>query len=58
MMMTKRFKTTTLVFLSVAALTLALWILRGLTLLGFMPGWILWGLIIASILLAVLGAIR
>lgn len=57
-MMTRRFKTTTLMFFSVAAVTLALWILRGLTLLGFMPGWILWGLIIASMLLAVLSAIR
>jgi len=51
-------KLTTRIFLGVLALTIALWVLRGIGLLGFMPGLVLWGLIFACILLAVLSSIR
>lgn len=56
--MMKRFKLTTRIFFAVLAVTIALWVLRGLSLLGFMPGIVLWVLIFACILLAVLSSIR
>jgi hypothetical protein len=51
-------KLTTRIFLGVLALTIALWVLRGIGLLGFMPGLVLWSLIFACLLLAVLSSIR
>ena len=56
--MMQRFKLTTRIFLGVLAVTIGLWILRGLSLLSFMPGIVLWVLIFACILLAVLSSIR
>lgn len=35
----------TIVFLFFIGITLLVWILRGLTLLAFLPGWVLWLLI-------------
>lgn len=56
--MAGRIKPTTLVFLFMLGLTLVVWGLRGVALLGFMPGAVLWVLIFACILLAVLSSIR
>lgn len=56
--MMQRLKLTTRMFLGVLALTIALWVLRGIGLLGFMPGIVLWVLIFACILLAILSSIR
>lgn len=56
--MTRRLKTTTLIFWGLLGFTLLVWVLRGLTLLGFMPGAVLWILIFACILMAVISNIR
>ncbi|EKQ68544.1 hypothetical protein OsccyDRAFT_3082 [Leptolyngbyaceae cyanobacterium JSC-12] len=55
---TRRLKPTTLIFLTLLGLTLIVWVLRGLTILGFIPGAFLWVLIFTCILLAVLSNIR
>lgn len=56
--MINRLKPTTLMFWVVFGLTMVIWILRGVKLLGFIPGMFLWGLIFACIVLAVLSNIR
>ena len=47
-----------LAFLIVLGVTLLVWLLRGIGLLTFLPGGVLWGLIIFSILAAVLTTLR
>lgn len=54
----RRFKPTTLMFWVVLGLTLFVWVLRGLKLLGFVPGLFLWALIFACLVLAVVSNIR
>lgn len=56
--MIRRFKPTTLMFWVVLGLTLFVWVLRGLKLLGFVPGLFLWALIFACLVLAVVSNIR
>lgn len=56
--MVKQFQTITLVFLGVLAVTLLIWVLRGLRVLGFVPGGFLWILIFACIVLVILSNIR
>lgn len=47
-----------LAFLIVAGVTLLVWLLRGIGLFTFLPGGVLWGLILLSILAAVLTTLR
>lgn len=49
---------TTLAFLVTLTLTLLVWILRGVRLLTFIPGSVLWVLILACFITAILNAIR
>jgi hypothetical protein len=56
--MTRSIKPTTSAFLIVLMMTGLVWILRGLGVLTFIPGWILWGLILLCVLMAVIGAVR
>jgi hypothetical protein len=42
-------KPTTTVFLSILGVTLVVWIMRGLSLLAFLPGFIIWFLVFLSI---------
>lgn len=56
--MIRAFRLPTLLFLGTLGLTLLVWVLRGAKILGFMPGGVLWVLIFACILLAVLSNIR
>ncbi len=56
--MPKHLKRTTQIFLVALGLTLLVWVLRGVGLLGFIPGGVLWILIFTCILLAVLSNIR
>ena len=56
--MIRALKTPTLIFLVTLGLTLLVWVLRGVKVLGFMPGGVLWVLIFACIVLAVLSNIR
>lgn len=45
----RRLSIPTKIFLGILALTLLVWILRGLTLLAFVPGIVLWLLLILTI---------
>lgn len=45
-------------FLAVLAMTVLVWVLRGIGLLTFIPGWVLWVLILLSILTAILTTVR
>jgi hypothetical protein len=56
--MTRGMKRTTKIFLIVLGCAIALWVLRGLMVFGFMPGIVLWILFFACLLLAVLSNIR
>lgn len=51
-------KPTTLAFLLVVAMTAFFWILRGFGVLTFVPGLILWVLILLCIATAILSAVR
>ncbi len=47
--MRRSMKSTTQLFLFTLAFTVAVWVLRGLGLLTFLPGGLIWGLILLSI---------
>jgi len=49
---------TTQLFIVLVVLTLAVWILRGLTILAFLPGIILWLLLLATIATGVISSWR
>lgn len=40
---------TTQIFLVLLGITVVVWVLRGLTLLAFLPGWVLWLLLLVCI---------
>lgn len=56
--MPRSIKTSTLAFLVTLGITLLVWILRGVGLLTFMPGSVLWGLIFLCLLAAIVHSIR
>ncbi|NJL46019.1 MAG: hypothetical protein HC922_10520 [Leptolyngbyaceae cyanobacterium SM2_3_12] len=48
----------TQIFLGTLALTLVVWILRGLSLLAFMPGLVLWLLILVCFSLGIISSLQ
>ncbi|WP_187329402.1 hypothetical protein [Halomicronema hongdechloris] len=48
----------TQLFIVLAVLTLAVWVLRGLTILAFLPGIILWLLLLTSIATGIVSSWR
>jgi hypothetical protein len=56
--MSKSIRPGMVALLVVLLVTTLVWILRGLRVLGFMPGSVLWMLIILSIVTAVLSTLR
>ncbi|UBF26391.1 hypothetical protein K9N68_33660 [Kovacikia minuta CCNUW1] len=56
--MARSLKPTTSAFLIVVIMTAFVWILRGIGLLTFIPGWVLWALILLCVLTAVISAVR
>jgi uncharacterized membrane protein YbhN (UPF0104 family) len=48
----------TKLFLGALALTLAMWVLRGLTLLAFLPGSVLWVLILLCFGLGIVASLQ
>jgi uncharacterized membrane protein YbhN (UPF0104 family) len=48
----------TKLFLGALALTLAMWVLRGLTLLAFLPGAVLWVLILLCFGLGIVASLQ
>lgn len=48
----------TKVFLMAVGLTFILWILRGLSVLSFMPGSVLWGLILLCFSLGIISTLQ
>lgn len=57
-MIGRSLKPTTIAFLAVLAMTVLIWVLRGVQLLSFIPGFILWVMILLTILTAIVSAIR
>lgn len=57
-MMRGSLKPSTLAFLIVLAMTAFVWILRGIGVLTFIPGSVIWVLILLTILTAILSAVR
>jgi hypothetical protein len=55
--MTRSLKPTTSAFLIMLLMTGFVWILRGLGVLTFIPGWLLWVLILLTVLTAVVSAV-
>ncbi|MGF1567427.1 MAG: hypothetical protein ACFCVD_05060 [Nodosilinea sp.] len=49
---------TTKLFLGAVALTLIIWVLRGLTLLAFLPGVVLWMLILLCFSLGMISSLQ
>lgn len=56
--MSRSLKPTTIAFLLVCAMTAFVWILRGFGVLTFIPGSVLWVLILLVIATAVLSVVR
>ncbi len=56
--MTRSMKPTTVAFLFVLLLTGLVWVLRGIGVLTFIPGWVLGVLILLSIATAILSVVR
>ncbi|MBW4581712.1 MAG: hypothetical protein KME42_19245 [Tildeniella nuda ZEHNDER 1965/U140] len=56
--MGRSLKPSMVAFLAVLAMTVLVWVLRGIGLLTFIPGWVLWVLILLSILTAILTTVR
>lgn len=56
--MARSLKPTTKAFLITLLITLLVWVLRGIALLTFIPGWVLWVLILLCVAMAVLSAVR
>ena len=56
--MGRSLKPNTKAFLVVLGITLLIWVLRGLTLLSFIPGWVLWVMILLSLAMAIVAAVR
>lgn len=56
--MGRSLKPGTQAFLITFAIALLVWILRGIGLFSFLPGWILWFLILLSVATAVLSAVQ
>ncbi|QZZ21169.1 hypothetical protein J5X98_01285 [Leptothermofonsia sichuanensis E412] len=56
--MARALKSSTKAFLTVLMMTLAVWILRGIGILTFIPGWVLWALILLCVATAVVSAVR
>lgn len=52
-----KLRPTTIVFLIALSSTLIVWVLRGVTLLSFMPGAVLWVLILFSVISGILAGI-
>ncbi|MBW4471118.1 MAG: hypothetical protein KME45_12045 [Stenomitos rutilans HA7619-LM2] len=57
-MMGRSLKPTMVAFLAVLAMTLLVWVLRGIGLLTFIPGSVLWVLILLSLGTAILMVVR
>ncbi|AFY64786.1 hypothetical protein GEI7407_0282 [Geitlerinema sp. PCC 7407] len=55
--MTVKLRPTTIVFLIALSSTLIVWVLRGIKLLSFMPGAVLWILILFSVITGILAGI-
>jgi hypothetical protein len=56
--MRRSLKSSTLAFLIVLGITTFVWILRGIGVLTFIPGAVLWVLILLSVATAILAAVR
>lgn len=57
-MMSRSLKPSTIAFLIVLAMTAFVWILRGFGILTFIPGSVLWVLILLCVGTAILAAVR
>lgn len=53
-----RFRPETTVFLVLLMLTLAVWVLRGLELLTFIPGLVIWLLVILTLAVAIIHVLQ
>ncbi len=56
--MGRSLKPSMVAFLAVLLMTVLVWVLRGIGLLTFIPGSVIWVLILLSILTAVLASVR
>jgi hypothetical protein len=56
--MGRSLKSSTRAFLIVLLITFLVWVLRGLGVFSFLPGWVLWALILLTLATAVLSAVR
>ncbi|MBC7972608.1 MAG: hypothetical protein H7Z11_21200 [Verrucomicrobia bacterium] len=56
--MGRSLKPSMVAFLAVLAMTILVWVLRGIGLLTFIPGSVLWVLILLSLLTAILTVVR
>ncbi|MBW4690645.1 MAG: hypothetical protein KME27_02635 [Lyngbya sp. HA4199-MV5] len=57
-MMGRSLKPSMVAFLAVLAMTVLVWVLRGIGLLTFIPGSVIWVLILLSLLTAILMVVR
>ncbi|WP_421655894.1 hypothetical protein [Leptothermofonsia sp. ETS-13] len=56
--MIRTLKPSTKAFLIMLLMTGIVWVLRGIGILTFIPGWVLWVLILLSIATAILSVVR